>query len=113
MNRREFGAAGEGLAAAYLELSGFTILEQGYRARCGEIDIIAEKEGVLHFVEVKTRSSDRFGLPSEAVDRRKLAHIRNVAAVYMDRTEVPYRGCRIDVIEVGVHMIEGVTGYAR
>lgn len=113
MNRKEFGHAGEDLAAAYLELSGHTILERGFTERCGEIDIIAEKEGVLHFVEVKTRSTDRFGLPSEAVDRRKLSHIRNVAAIYMDRTEQPYTGCRIDVIEVGVHFIEGVTGYAR
>lgn len=71
---RAFGSWGESLAASFLGRRGYEILEKNYRKRCGEIDIIARKDGLLRFIEVKTRtegSVERFGRPEEAVGFRK------------------------------------------
>lgn len=68
----ELGKAGEQLAAGYLIAQGFSILYMNWRHYRHEIDIIAVKERVLHFIEVKTRRSIRFGLPEADVDARKL-----------------------------------------
>ena len=66
---RRVGNHGEDFAAKILEDSGYMILERNYRSRSGEeIDIIATKDGVLHFIEVKTRTADEFGYPADAVN---------------------------------------------
>ncbi|WP_242926120.1 YraN family protein [Pontibacter vulgaris] len=65
------GLNGESMAAAYLQEKGYTILSRNYRYKRAEIDIIAEKPGLLVFVEVKTRTSDKFGFPEEAVTMKK------------------------------------------
>lgn len=77
------GKNGEELASRYLELSGYKILSRNYRCRLGEIDIIAEKDGVLTFIEVKTRHTTVTGYPSEAVTFTKQQKIRNAAQYYM------------------------------
>ena len=69
MNKRGFGSQGEALARDYLQRKGARILEMNYRRPTGEIDIIARQKRTLLFVEVKRRSSLRFGRPAEAVDR--------------------------------------------
>ena len=93
------GDRGEKMAAKFLKRSGYKILERNYRSPFGEVDIIAGKGDVVAFVEVKTRSSDRFGLPSEAVDRRRMERYANAARFYFSGMEI---GCtvRFDVIEV-------------
>jgi putative endonuclease len=68
----EIGKAGEKLAEAYLAEKGFTILHRNWRCGHEEIDLIATKEEMLHFVEVKYRSSDVYGHPEEAVTRKKI-----------------------------------------
>ena len=73
------GKLGEQLAKAYLEKMGFSILHQNWKHRHLEVDIIAVKESILHFVEVKTRKSLRFGYPEKDVSRRKLRHIIDAA----------------------------------
>lgn len=60
------------MAEQYLAGLGYTIIERNWRSGHHEIDIIAAKNGVLHFIEVKTRRSNKFGFPEESVDRRKL-----------------------------------------
>ena len=65
------GKFGESEAEHYLKKKRYKILEKNYRGRLGEIDIIAEKKKEIIFVEVKTRKSDKFGKPYEAVDFRK------------------------------------------
>ena len=66
MNKRQIGKTGEQIAADYLVRNGFTILEKNFRSgRFGEIDIIAEEDSYLCFVEVKMRTSDLFGAPSK------------------------------------------------
>ena len=67
MTTKSFGDRGEDLAAQYLEKRGCRILERQFRAKTGEIDIIAEDRGALLFIEVKTRRPTRFGAPAQAV----------------------------------------------
>jgi putative endonuclease len=68
----ELGVRGEVLAEKYLNNLGYDILERNWRSGNHEIDIIAAKNGILHFIEVKTRRGNKYGFPEEAVDRRKL-----------------------------------------
>ncbi|WP_408643039.1 YraN family protein [Thermosinus carboxydivorans] len=71
MNNIMMGKMGENAAADYLARNGYKILMRNYRCRIGEIDIVAERQGTIVFVEVKTRSSEKFGFPAEAVNYRK------------------------------------------
>ncbi len=100
-NTVQTGRAGEDLAAAFLEANGHEILERNFRCRSGEIDIISRQDGYLVFSEVKYRSTGVFGLPAEAVDRRKQKRISDAAAYYLYHngygTDVP---CRFDMIAV-------------
>ena len=100
MNKRGFGAAGEQIARDFLAGKGAKILEMNYRRPTGEIDIIARHKKVLLFVEVKRRSSLRFGRPSEAVDRAKRGHILRTAALYMQEKRLGDAPVRFDVIEI-------------
>ena len=79
--KQTVGEKGEKRACKYLELKGYKILERNYRCKLGEIDIIAEdKNKDIVFVEVKTRSSLKYGAPSEAVNQYKQIHIKKVAS---------------------------------
>lgn len=97
MNTKEIGDFGEKAAAEYLEDNDYEILERNFRLKFGEIDIIAEKDGCMVFIEVKTRRDNTFGEPGEYVDYRKQRHIRRVAAAY---TNIETTDMRFDVIEV-------------
>lgn len=99
MDKKTLGAAGEDLACRYLERNGYEILERNksYPKVC-EIDIIAKRKGKLYFVEVKTRKSDAFGIPGDAVDRRKLAHIHQGVSLYFE--EKGKKDFQIDVIAI-------------
>lgn len=99
MNRRELWAKGETLAKNYLIEKGYRILETNYSAAYGEADIIAEKERVVTFVEVKSRSSLMYGSPSEAVTRAKAGKYIALAADYMRRL-APGLDVRFDIIEI-------------
>ena len=100
MNRRSIGAQGEADARAFLLQKGAKILAANYRRPTGEIDIIARLKKVLLFVEVKRRSSLRFGRPSEAVDRAKQAHILRTAQLYLQEKRLQDAKVRFDIIEV-------------
>lgn len=80
------GQRGEELASHYLELNGYVILYRNYRCRIGEIDIIAEKDGIITFIEVKTRQTIFTGYPAEAVTFTKQQKIRRVAQYYLLQT---------------------------
>ncbi len=101
------GDFGERMAAAYLEEQDYMILERNFSCRLGEIDIIAEKDGEIVFVEVKTRSSDEFGRPSEAVGRTKMSKIRKAATIFMLSNKLGDHKVRFDVMELFVNQIEG------
>jgi putative endonuclease len=94
------GARGEEAAARHLESLGFRILERRFRTRAGEIDLVAEEQGTLVFVEVKSRSALGFGRPAEAVDARKRGRLTRAAAIYLMLRGLSDRPCRFDVLEV-------------
>lgn len=100
MQRGELGKLGEDFAAGLLSAEGYRIVERNFRCRAGEIDIIAEKDGELSFVEVKTRRTLAFGYPAEAVTAEKRRHIRRAAAYYMHTHSVCCRTVRFQVVEV-------------
>ena len=100
--RKERGNQGEAAVAAALVRRGYRVLERQYRCRWGEIDIIARSpDGVLCFVEVKTRASARFAQAREAVTRNKQKKLRTTAGCYLARQRLDCP-CRFDVAEVYV-----------
>ena len=101
MGTRETGNLGESLVADYLRRRRYTLVGSQYRCRFGEIDLIARsREGILCFVEVKTRTSRRFSVPREAVTAAKQRRLRTTAAYYLAQTGQGECPCRFDVAEV-------------
>lgn len=102
MNKRELGALGEQEAVGYLEQQGMTMLARNFRVgRIGEIDIIAkDPDGTVCFIEVKTRKSDSFGTPAEAVSRSKQQTIHNISQIFLQRRRQMDVPIRYDVMEV-------------
>lgn len=98
--RQGLGRTGERLAAEELSRQGYHILEKNFRSSYGEIDLVAEDEQDLIFVEVKTRRGSDFGLPEEAVTSRKQQKIIQVASYYLDLHACSQRSWRIDVVAV-------------
>lgn len=94
------GKHGEEIAEDYLIDNGYKIVIRNYRCRFGEIDIIAAKENTLIFVEVKTRSHQRYGLPRESVTYAKQKVIIKTAQQYIQRFKIKDKLFRFDVIEV-------------
>lgn len=102
-NRRQrIGKWGESVAAYYLESCGYQVIARNVRTAYGEVDLVARQQtGEMVFVEVKTRTNERFGYPEEAVDERKLAHMVSSAQAYMlERPVEAEQGWRIDVISI-------------
>ena len=77
------GNTGEALAAVYLSEKGYRIMHQNWRHSHWEVDIIAEKDTILHFVEVKTRRTKKFGHPEENVDKKKIQNLINASKEYL------------------------------
>ena len=99
--RRRRGDRGEDAVAEALERRGYRILERQYRCRWGEIDLIAwAPEGVLCFVEVKSRTGTEFSAPREAVTPAKQRKLRDAASWYLKQTGWDDCPCRFDVAEV-------------
>ena len=94
------GRFGEDHAARWLQESGCTVLERGWRFGHGEIDLIILDGEDLAFVEVKTRTSSRFAAPREAVTAAKQRRLRITAEYYLSRTGQGECPCRFDVAEV-------------
>lgn len=99
MNNRKFGDAGEDLACRYLEKNGYEILERNkHYSRFCEIDIIAKYKKTVIFVEVKTRKTNSFGAPFEAITKTKYENIKKGVQFYLADNKV--KDCRIDVIGI-------------
>jgi putative endonuclease len=93
------GPEGEDIAVKYLQAKGFKIVYRNYKTPIGEADIVAGDQGTTVFVEVKTRSSERFGEPFEAVNIRKREKLKKIALYYQIQqgTET---SIRFDVISI-------------
>ncbi len=96
----ELGSRGENIAKKYLRSKGFRILETNFRAGKGEIDIVAEKNKMIVFVEVKTRSSLLYGKPCEAITPYKQRMLRTTATSYLLHHAAPESSGRFDVVEI-------------
>lgn len=101
MNRRQhLGKAGEQLAARHLESNGYSIIQKNFRSKSGEIDLVAERDGVLVFVEVRTRSSTAFGSPEESITESKKRHLIATAYDYLEARQALDNDWRIDLVAV-------------
>jgi putative endonuclease len=98
--RRSFGRAGEQLAAEHYRKQGFTLLDQNYRCREGEIDIVAARGRLVVFCEVKCRHSSYWGEPAEAVGWRKQQRLRRLAAAWLADRRPSFRELRFDIVSV-------------
>lgn len=95
----QLGKEGEELAVQFLQELGYTIIETNWRNHKFEIDIIAQDKDELVIIEVKTRSTDFFGGPEEAVTNVKQRHLINGAECYIEDNEIDLN-CRFDVISI-------------
>jgi len=108
MNNWVLGRAGEDLAEALMNERGYRVLEREYRCPAGELDLVCTDGETLHFIEVKTRSSRYYGLPEEAVDRRKREHMRRTAAWFIKEKDPPEKRFSFDVVAVTAEHLKGV-----
>jgi putative endonuclease len=110
-HKQALGSWGEEQAARYLERLGYIILERNYRSPAGEVDLVAAHidrgESYLVFVEVKTRTTSRYGYPESAVTRRKWEHLLGAAAHYLDSHPLLDGNWRVDVIAVLKNPVTG------
>jgi putative endonuclease len=98
--RRVLGADGEAMAAAWYEARGYEVVCRNWRCRDGELDLVVRRGRELVFVEVKTRTTDRFGIPAEAVTPMKQARLRGLAARYLADTGTRSSRLRFDVVAI-------------
>lgn len=94
------GTHAEVLAQNYLSLKGYKIIARNYRNRLGEIDIIAKDHGTIVFVEVKARTSFRFGNPKWAVTYQKQKKLSTLALAYLKSTGQSRAKARFDVVAI-------------
>ena len=99
VHKKVLGAKGERLVEAYLKKQGMKIVARNYRTPFGEADLVAELGDETVFVEVKTRQSERFGTPAEAVTRAKQERYKKIALYYGKRKGAE-PNARFDVAEV-------------
>ena len=100
MDKKESGKKAEQLVADVLRKKGYIIAKMNYHSRYGEIDIIAENQKYVCFVEVKMRGENAIFTPAEAVDRRKQQKIILTAKNFMAKSNIPELQPRFDVAEV-------------
>ena len=100
MERRNLGLLGEKLAAQFLKKKKYRIKETNFRCPGGEIDIVAEKDDFLVFVEVRTKTGTSFGTPEESVTRTKKARLTSSALSYIATRENLPASWRFDFVAV-------------
>jgi len=97
---RELGVSGEKLALEKITSQGYKVIDKNFTCKIGEIDIIAKDKDTLVFIEVRTKSNGKFGLPQETVNNRKQQKIRRVAEYYLLKNNLHGLNCRFDVVGI-------------
>lgn len=113
LNKRQIGSFYEEMACEFLREQGIFILEQNFRCKQGEVDIIGEDRGTLLFVEVKYRKNAVVGFPYEAVTYQKQKSISSVASYYKYRKQIN-KGIRYDIISIcgdKIHWIQNAFNH--
>lgn len=111
LHNKKLGEKGEIAAKKYLENKGYEILDTNWTCKLGEIDIVAKDRDSLVFVEVKTRSNLKTGLPEDAVDAKKRKKYECLAAMYIKDTDFVNIAVRFDV--VGILVINSTRALLR
>ena len=108
--RQALGARGEAQAARWYTEHGYEVMARNWRCREGEIDLIVRRQRTIVFCEVKTRTSDAFGLPAEAVTRAERERLRHLAAKWLEESPVRPVGIRFDVAAILDGQLEIIEG---
>ncbi len=95
------GNSGEALAISYFTEKGYAILHQNWRHSHWEVDIIAEKDGILHFIEVKTRLTKKFGYPEDNVSIKKIQYLINAAEEYLYQ-HPEWQRIQFDILSISI-----------
>ena len=106
LDSKELGKWGERMAIKYIEKIGLTVVDTNYRTRLGEIDIIAKRDLIYHFIEIKARRGMKHGLAREAVTKKKQKHIKRAAMLFLydlHQKRRRWKELSFDVIEVYLH----------
>ena len=107
-NAKKIGTAGEELAAEILKGKGYYIITRNFSCPYGEVDIIAVRDRIISFIEVKTRTTEEYGRPAEAVDIKKQKHLRNAASFFLSRYRRRFVGIEFHVMEIEINHIKGL-----
>jgi len=98
LHNLSIGRLGENIAKEFLEKKGYSIVDQNYKNKYAEIDLIALYKDNLVFVEVKTRIGEQFGVPEDAINRDKMRRLVRNAQAYMAYNAKNYKSYRIDAV---------------
>lgn len=108
--RRALGASGEEAVASWYQERGYEVVVRNWRCREGELDLVVRDGRAFVFCEVKTRTTDAFGAPVEAVNRAKQERLRRLAARWLTEAPLRPREIRFDVASVMGDRIEVLEG---
>jgi len=97
---KDLGQFGERLALEKIISQGYKVLDKNFNCKIGEIDIIAKDKETLVFIEVRSKSNKKFGLPQETVNTKKQQRIRRVAEYYLVKNNLQSLNCRFDVVGI-------------
>jgi len=97
---KKTGVAGEDIVSNFLLKNGYKILQKNFKTKFGEIDLIAQKEDKIHFIEVKTRLSNVFAEPYESVNTKKINKIKSLISYYVKMNNFNHNKFSIDVFSV-------------
>ena len=95
------GNLGEELAVNYLSEKGYKVIERNWRFRHAEVDIIAEMNGRLHFFEIKTRTTDKYGKPEESMSHKKMKMLKTAAEEYQYKNP-QWKYLQFDVLAITI-----------
>ena len=98
-NNKETGNLGEDIAAKFLTDKGYKLMNRNWRFSHWEVDIIASKDNKLHFVEVKTRHTTKFGYPEENIKKDKMQSLKNAAEAYLN-LHPQWKYIQFDVVSI-------------
>lgn len=98
----ETGKQGEDMAAAWLATQGFNLLHRNWKHSYYELDVVASKEGILHFIEVKTRTTDTYGHPEEGVTPKKLERLMNAGEEFLHLHPI-WKRIQYDILSIRLH----------
>ncbi|MFH0856523.1 MAG: YraN family protein [bacterium] len=101
-SKKIIGNYGEKLALKYLVKNGYNILETHFFGRFGEIDIIATKDGKIHFIEVKSRTTDFCGSPEEGMTATKIKRVFKTCSLYIYKKKLQTDNYQVDLIAIKI-----------